>query len=654
MIWAGAIAPTAARAASPLTWSPSVGFDPGQSPSAIACPGEGLCVAVDRTGHALNTRNPAAVSPSWSKPVPIDSGHVLTAVACASEALCVAVDEEGEQLASTNPSGGASSWHSTPIDTSALTGVACPSSTLCVAVDQAGNTLVSRDPGAAAPSWQKANIDGAVALKSVSCASEALCVAVDGSGNALASEDPASPGAAWRTRAIDPLGEPRVVSCSPRLPCMVTDSTGNALASANPAAAAPTWNATEVDPGAVPGALSCATSGLCVLVDDHGQALASDDATAAIPTWSASSADPGAAVTGISCLGSGLCVAIDSVGRFVTGLVGSPLASTTAAAEVTSSEATLTATVDPRDGMLSRCRFEYGLTAAYGQSAECATTPSPTAGPQALSARVTGLLSEAAYHFRIVAANGGGTATGTDLTFTTPAPLSVVHPRPSIAGVPGVGERMRCNSGVPSDAIAAVTYAWVRDSATIAGAGSSSYVIANADAKHHLQCRVTATNAAGSATAGSTFVAVPAAGVLAATGESKVGKLRVSATTISVPLTCAKQAPAGCTIAARATATQVRAGKPPRRVTVTVAAASTRLKQGRTGTIVLKLNTTGRRLLARGHRLAVRVAITGTVIGTLRASLASATVTLRSSSGHAARRTRSASRHARSGAGHAR
>ncbi len=627
-----ALGASTAWAAAPLQWSAPTSVDAGQSPSAIACPSEQLCVAADRTGHVLHTTDPATSS-SWSKPAKLTSSP-LTALACASATLCVAVDEGGEGFASASPAGSASGWHEADIHGSAaLTGVSCPSSDLCVAVDRSGDTLTSNDPSASIPTWRKAEIDPGQELKAISCPSESLCVAVDAAGRTLSSGDPAAASPGWQTRAIDPVSEPVVaISCPTAGLCVALDSSGDALASADPGAANPTWSSTEVYLGGEPATVSCATSGLCVMLDPAGGALASDSPTAGIPAWSGSTGDPGAAPAGISCLPAGLCVAIDTSGQVLTALVPAPAVTSTAAIEVSSGEATLTGAVDPRDAALQECRFEYGPTAAYGQSVACAAMPSPAGGPQIVSARISALAAASAYHFRILAVSAGGTSAGADETLTTAKPVSVVQPHPSISGVPGVGERLYCNTGIQSGATVTVAYAWVRDTTAIAHATSSSYVVQSADAKHHLQCRVTATDSAGSATVGSGFVAVPATGVLAAAGETKVAKLLFSGAIVRVPVTCSSQAPRGCSISIRITITQTRSGKPVRHVTVTLASAAVHMKRGERRTIRLELDAAGRRLLAHKRRLVVKVSVNGTVIGALKASLATATLTLRASS----------------------
>ena len=102
-----------------------------------------------------------------------------------------------------------------------------------------------------------------------------------------------------------------------------------------------------------------------------------------------------------------------------TAAAGAPGATTGAATNVTATSATLTGTVFPNQEDTTY-RFDYGTTTDYGSS-------TPTAGPErgnagkSVSADVTGLAPSTTYHFRLVATNPSGTATGADATFTTPA-----------------------------------------------------------------------------------------------------------------------------------------------------------------------------------------------------------------------------------------
>lgn len=93
-----------------------------------------------------------------------------------------------------------------------------------------------------------------------------------------------------------------------------------------------------------------------------------------------------------------------------------PLATTNAASVIGFSTATLNGTVDPSWRPTS-VHFEYGRTPEYGSR-----TPDQLVlgnGGVGVSAPLTGLRQGATYHFRLVAANGEGTTTGADQTFTT-------------------------------------------------------------------------------------------------------------------------------------------------------------------------------------------------------------------------------------------
>lgn len=75
--------------------------------------------------------------------------------------------------------------------------------------------------------------------------------------------------------------------------------------------------------------------------------------------------------------------------------------------------ATLNGTIDPEGVEVSSCKFEYGLTTAYGSTAECASLPGSGIGPVPVSADVSGL-EIARYHFRLLATNENGEAVGLD------------------------------------------------------------------------------------------------------------------------------------------------------------------------------------------------------------------------------------------------
>jgi hypothetical protein len=127
-----------------------------------------------------------------------------------------------------------------------------------------------------------------------------------------------------------------------------------------------------------------------------------------------------------------ICIAFAGLAAAGTALADPPAATTGAASAVTATTATLNGTVSPNKESTTY-RFEYGTTTAYGSQ-----TPAGTSGGNAdrpVSADITGLAPSTTYHFRLVATNASGTATGADAQFTTaPAGAAAV----TIAATPRV------------------------------------------------------------------------------------------------------------------------------------------------------------------------------------------------------------------------
>jgi hypothetical protein len=650
-----AVGTASASAVPTLSWS-TRSIDSGAL-SGVSCASTSLCAAVDRSGHVLISTNPGAGAAStWARD-DIDGAVALSAVTCVAGPLCVAVDSEGHALASTDPQAGGS-WSSMDIDGSAaLTGVSCASASQCVAVDHSGNVFLSTDPGAGG--WSSGQSIDAHPLTSVSCTSAPLCVAVDESGRALTSTDPA--GGSWSARTIDsnPAAAKLVsVSCAPGpADSCVAVSAGEVFASGN-ASASPsaTWNATPLGGGALTG-VACEAAGLCVAVAAGGEVYVGDNATAPAPSWAPPSAvDSPNALSSVSCVAEGMCAAVDDAGEVSLATVPLPAVEAKVPNPVNVAEtvAEVTGTVNTNDAILSSCRFEYGTSEAYGQSVPCPAL-APGSAVQAIGARLEGLAPNVTYDYRLVAVSASGEARSANVMFKTPAP-PLVQPHPSIGGLPALGQRLTCKPGVSGTGAAAATlgYAWLRDTRAIGGATSSTYTVASGDVSHHLQCRVTATNAGGSATATSAFVTVPAGG-LGAISETQVGSPRVAGRTVSVPVTCSAQAAGSCTIKVRITAVETlrrgrvvavaaRAQAAARRgsthKTVTVGSVTAHLPAGHHGTVTVALNATGRALLKRVHKLAARLSVSGTVVGAIGAQLRTATVTFGASAGKASSRHR--------------
>jgi phosphodiesterase/alkaline phosphatase D-like protein len=96
-----------------------------------------------------------------------------------------------------------------------------------------------------------------------------------------------------------------------------------------------------------------------------------------------------------------------------------PSVTTGVASAVLETSATLGGTLDPH-GVDTTYRFEYGPTTLYGSQSAAASAGSGS-GASDVSADLSGLAPSTTYHFRLVATNAGGTSTGDDATFTTPA-----------------------------------------------------------------------------------------------------------------------------------------------------------------------------------------------------------------------------------------
>lgn len=71
---------------------------------------------------------------------------------------------------------------------------------------------------------------------------------------------------------------------------------------------------------------------------------------------------------------------------------------------------------------------------------------------------------------------------------------------PVVSGTGTVGQTLTTTNGAWVNA-STYGYQWVRDGVAIAGATASTYVLVAADSTHSVSCRVTATNAGGSASA---------------------------------------------------------------------------------------------------------------------------------------------------------
>lgn len=505
----------------------------------------------------------AAPTLNWTAPAPADaSGGRPTGVSCVSEALCVAVDDGGDVLTTTEPTATKPVWRSAPVDSGqSLSAVSCVGS-LCVAVDSKGSALASTDPSGGLSAWSSRPIDVGHELTSVSCATASLCVAVDAAGNALLSTEPALD--SWLPSAVDIDGGTRLsgVSCSSGSLCAAVDAAGGIVVSGEASGPAGGWHRRLLDPALSLTGVSCAPGGGCVGVDASGNALASGDPGSPAPTWSESEIDPGGSLASVSCATLGQCVAVGG---------GRALAS-----EAPASVPPSWSSASP-DG-------EALVTVSCSAGSFCLALDS--AG-RSLSAGLPPLPS-----------------------LVAPPPT----PRPSVLGTPALGSLLNCQSGLAADATSQVSYSWLRELEPIPGANASAYVVKAADEGHHLQCRVTVANAAGSASATSAFVNVPFQGLPVASGETRVGKSHASGDRAIVPVACSAKATHGCSVVLGLS----RAGGGH---AAALGGRRTHLGRGAKKSIAIGLNGRGLRLLGADHRLSVDLLVSGTVIGSIEAPL---------------------------------
>jgi Ca2+-binding RTX toxin-like protein len=117
----------------------------------------------------------------------------------------------------------------------------------------------------------------------------------------------------------------------------------------------------------------------------------------------------------------------------------------------------LAGTVSP-NGLTTSYHWEYGPTTAYGAATAPVTLTSPRSG-QIVDATLTGLPSDADYHYRLVATNPFGTSYGEDqLQHTAPAlPPAVVTKAPQEIGA--VAARLD-SSVTPQTAATTARFAW--------------------------------------------------------------------------------------------------------------------------------------------------------------------------------------------------
>ena len=113
-----------------------------------------------------------------------------------------------------------------------------------------------------------------------------------------------------------------------------------------------------------------------------------------------------------------------TTGAGVAAVLAAPTAITGPVSAVGPTSATASGTVNP-NGQSTSWYFEYGTSTSYGKKTSSKSAGSGGANVQ-VSGVLTGLSPSTTYHYRLVAANGGGTTRGGDGIFTTPSPPSAI------------------------------------------------------------------------------------------------------------------------------------------------------------------------------------------------------------------------------------
>ncbi len=109
---------------------------------------------------------------------------------------------------------------------------------------------------------------------------------------------------------------------------------------------------------------------------------------------------------------------------------GPPTVVTGAPQNIAPTTVTLTGSVDPR-GRGTSWQFEYGTTTAYGSKTRSNNAGSKP-GSVAVDEQLKDLKPGTTYHYRLVASNKVGKATGADATFATPQAVTLRKPASTV------------------------------------------------------------------------------------------------------------------------------------------------------------------------------------------------------------------------------
>ena len=194
--------------------------------------------------------------------------------------------------------------------------------------------------------------------------------------------------------------------------------------------------------------------------------------------------------------------------------------------------ATVSAQLNP-EGAPTSCKFEYGVTQAYGSEAPCSPAPGSGATNVQVTAELRGLTPGTTYYSRLSATNVGGKTTGGGEAFTTSAPetcatnaslcsklsneIHIGQPKRQGSAlalpvsVPGPGELIASGKDMEGANVSALAAGNVTLKLKLSGAGQKALKKAKGH-KLKVNVKVTYTPTAGTAGSATTTVAFKAAG----------------------------------------------------------------------------------------------------------------------------------------------
>jgi hypothetical protein len=248
-----------------------------------------------------------------------------SAISCATKALCAAGTNAGDVTTSTDPGSGSSSvWSSgvraapSGFNTVQFGPTSCPSAKLCVGTDGAGRIITSTNPAGGQGAWTTTRIDGTKPLGPAVCPSKSLCVTADGNGDIVWSTNPAGGKGAWHVSSQVDSNRIGNLSCPSTTLCVAADGAGDIVSSTNPAGGKGAWHvSSQVDSNGI-GQLSCPSTSLCVAANPAGDVLSSTHPAGGKSAWHVSRHVDSHPIFGLSCPSTKLCVASDGNGDILS------------------------------------------------------------------------------------------------------------------------------------------------------------------------------------------------------------------------------------------------------------------------------------------------------------------------------------------------